>query len=245
MSTKIFAHRGASKYAPENTMAAFRLAELMQADGIETDVQLTKDQVPVIIHDESINRTTNKRGLVRKLTYEELCQADAGAWFSRDYAGEKIISLDVFLRWIKKTPMLLNLELKTNKYPYPGIEEIVLQRLWDHGMKDRTTISSFNADTIRRISDLDGDIDTGFLTSRRPRQLFSLLEEIGANALHPKYRLLNKKLIQECKQHHVPIRVYTVNQPVFILRALEANCDVIISDVPDRALELQKGYITS
>lgn len=245
MSTKIFAHRGASKYAPENTMAAFRLAELMQADGIETDVQLTKDQVPVIIHDETINRTTNKRGLVRNITYEELRQTDAGAWFSRDYAGEKIISLDVFLQWIKKTPMLLNLELKTNKFPYPGIEKIVLQCLTDHGMKDRTTISSFNTDTIRRISALDNEIDTGFLTSRRPRQLFSLMEEIGAKALHPKYRLLNKKLIQECLQHQVPIRVYTVNQPVYILRALEANCDVIISDVPDRALELQKGYITS
>ncbi|PAD36837.1 glycerophosphodiester phosphodiesterase [Terribacillus saccharophilus] len=245
MSTKIFAHRGASKYAPENTMAAFRLAELMQADGIETDVQLTKDQVPVIIHDETINRTTNKRGLVRNLTYEELRQTDAGAWFSRDYAGEKIISLDVFLQWIKKTPMLLNLELKTNKFPYPGIEKIVLQCLTYHGMKDRTTISSFNTDTILRFSALDNEIDTGFLTSRRPRQLFSLMEEIGAKALHPKYRLLNKKLIQDCLQHQVPIRVYTVNQPVYILRALEANCDVIISDVPDRALELQKGYITS
>ncbi|MFP7169474.1 glycerophosphodiester phosphodiesterase [Terribacillus sp. 7520-G] len=245
MSTKIFAHRGASKYAPENTMAAFRLAELMQADGIETDVQLTKDQVPVIIHDESINRTTNKRGLVRKLTYEELRQADAGAWFSRDYAGEKIMSLDDFLEWFKKTPMLLNLELKTNKYPYPGIEEIVLNRLTEHGMKERTTISSFHADTIRRIAKLDPEMDTGFLTSRRPRQLFSLMDAIGAKALHPKYRLLNKKLIQDCLQHQVPIRVYTVNQPVYILRALEADCDVIISDVPDRALELQKGYNTS
>ncbi|MFP7493721.1 glycerophosphodiester phosphodiesterase [Terribacillus saccharophilus] len=245
MSTKIFAHRGASKYAPENTMAAFRLAELMQADGIETDVQLTKDQVPVIIHDESINRTTNKRGLVRNLTYDELRQADAGAWFSRDYAGEQIISLDDFLKWIKPTSMLLNLELKTNKYPYQGIERIVLDLLDLHAMKDRTMISSFNADTIRRIADLDPIIDTGFLTSRRPRQLFALMEDMGAKALHPKFRLLNKKLIQECLQHNVPIRVYTVNQPVYILRALEAGCDVIISDVPDRALELKKGYITS
>jgi glycerophosphoryl diester phosphodiesterase len=245
MSTKIFAHRGASNYAPENTMAAFQMAERMQADGIETDVQLTKDHVPVLIHDESINRTTNKRGLVRKLTYEQLQQLDAGGWFHRDYAGESIISLDYFLSWIKQTSLLLNIELKTNKFPYPGIEEIVLQRLQEYQMTDRTTISSFNPDSIRRTAALDPAIDTGFLTSKRPRQLFSLMEEIGANALHPKFRLLNKKLLDECQQRDIPIRVYTVNQPVYILKALEAACDTIISDVPDRALDLRKSYITS
>ncbi|SNZ10507.1 glycerophosphoryl diester phosphodiesterase [Terribacillus aidingensis] len=245
MSTKIFAHRGASNYAPENTMAAFQMAERMQADGIETDVQLTKDQVPVLIHDESINRTTNKRGLVRNLTYEQLQQLDAGSWFHRDYAGESIISLDYFLSWIKQTSLLLNVELKTNKFPYPGIEEIVLQRLQEHHMTDRTTISSFNPDSIRRTAVLDSAIDTGFLTSKRPKQLFSLMEEIGAKAMHPKFRLLNKKLLVECQQRNIPIRVYTVNQPVYILKALEAACDTIISDVPDRALDLRKSYITS
>ncbi|QXE00342.1 glycerophosphodiester phosphodiesterase [Terribacillus sp. DMT04] len=245
MSTKIFAHRGASNYAPENTMAAFQMAERMQADGIETDVQLTKDQVPVLIHDESINRTTNKRGLVRNFTYEQLQQVDAGSWFHRDYAGEKIISLDYFLSWIKQTSLLLNVELKTNKFPYPGIEEIVIQRLQEHQMTDRTTISSFNPDSIRRTAALCSAIDTGFLTSKRPKHLFSLMEEIGAKALHPKFRLLNKKLLDECQQRNIPIRVYTVNQPVYILKALEAACDTIISDVPDRALDLRKSYITS
>lgn len=95
--TQIIAHRGASKFAPENTLAAFKLAEKMGADGIELDIHLTKDQIPVIIHDEDIKRTTNGRGFVQKYTYKELQQFDAGSWFSERFSDERILSLEEFL----------------------------------------------------------------------------------------------------------------------------------------------------
>ena len=109
METKIYAHRGASKYAPENTMPAFQLALDMNADGIETDVQLTKDGVPILIHDEKLKRTTTGSGYVKDYTLEELQQLDAGSWFDATFTGTKLITLEQLLQWIKPTYLLLNL----------------------------------------------------------------------------------------------------------------------------------------
>src|SRR5690625_7581403 len=112
MSNAIFAHRGASKYAPENTMAAFKFAYELGAEGIETDVQLTKDNIPVLIHDERVKRTTNGTGYIKDLTWNQVKQLDAGSWFSKKFTGAGIISLDEFLQWIQFKPLYLNIELK-------------------------------------------------------------------------------------------------------------------------------------
>src|SRR5687767_9211054 len=98
--TYIFAHRGSSKDCPENTMAAFKKAYQDGADGIELDVQLSKDGIPVIIHDEKLDRTTNKKGNVFSYAYNELTKADAGSWFSKTFAGEPVPSLQELLEWI-------------------------------------------------------------------------------------------------------------------------------------------------
>lgn len=113
--TKIIAHRGSSALAPENTMAAFELAYEQGAEGIETDVHLTKDNIPVLIHDENVKRTTNSTGYIKDYTFDQLKQFDAGSWFSVKYAGSTIISLEEFLNWFQDKALCLNIELKNRR----------------------------------------------------------------------------------------------------------------------------------
>src|SRR5690554_1471739 len=112
---EIIAHRGDMQHAPENTMAVFRSAYNYKVDGIELDVQFTKDGVPVVIHDDKIDRTTNGRGYVRLFTYEELQQFDAGSWFHKRFCGERIPSLFDVLIWAKEFNMTVLIELKKQK----------------------------------------------------------------------------------------------------------------------------------
>src|SRR5690625_1608942 len=144
MSNAIFAHRGASKYAPENTMAAFKFAYELGAEGIETDVQLTKDNIPVLIHDERVKRTTNGTGYIKDLTWSQVKQLDAGSWFSKKFTGTGIISLDEFLQWIQFKPLYLNIELKNNRIAYKHIESIVFERIAHYKLIEITILINFN-----------------------------------------------------------------------------------------------------
>ncbi len=129
MATNIFAHRGASGYAPENTMAAFQLAYWQGADGIETDVHLTKDNIPVLMHDERVNRTTDGSGFIQGYTLHQLKQLDTGSWFSPKFTGSRVVTLDEFLVWIRDKALYLNIELKNNKIDYKNLETIVYDKI--------------------------------------------------------------------------------------------------------------------
>lgn len=113
--TSIIAHRGASNYAPENSFPAFELAYEMKADGIETDVQLTKDNIPVLFHDEGLQRIFGVKGWITQFTLDELKQLDMGKSFHTEFAGTRIVTLEEFLIWIKDKPLILHLELKIIK----------------------------------------------------------------------------------------------------------------------------------
>src|SRR5699024_9996871 len=115
MFTKVFAHRGASGHAPENTMPAFHLAYQMVADGIETEVHLTKDKIPVLFHDEQVKRTTNGRGFIKDMTVKHLKTLDPGSWFSTRFSGTTITTLEEFLSWVKNKPLRINIELKKSE----------------------------------------------------------------------------------------------------------------------------------
>lgn len=237
--TKIIAHRGASKSAPENTMPAFQLAYELGADGIETDVQLTKDKIPVLIHDEGLKRTTNGYGYVKDYTYSELKQLDAGSWFSASYAGTTLLSLEEFLIWAKDKPLYLNIELKNNKIDYKNLEKIVYKMLKDFQLLNRTTLSTFNPKSIKRIKKIDKNMDTAFLTSKRRKDLVGYAQGLGADAIHIKYRLLSRKLVDRCKEEEMAIRVYTINKTLHIKRCFNLECDGIFTDVPGKALNIR------
>lgn len=239
MNPLIIAHRGASKYAPENTMPAFELAYEMKADGIETDVQLTKDGIPILIHDEDLRRTTNGYGLVGDYNLVELRTLDAGKFFSNAYTGTKLITLDEFLDWAKDKSLCLNLELKNNKIAYKNIEEKVLDTVSKFSVKERTTLSSFNVASVKRLRELDKEIDVALLRSRRHDNLVPYAQELGASSLHVNKRLLNKELLQLCNKQNMPVRVFTVNRSMQLWKYTRKRIAGIITDVPDRAIRLR------
>ncbi|KKE80690.1 MULTISPECIES: glycerophosphodiester phosphodiesterase [Bacillaceae] len=234
--TNIYAHRGASKYAPENTLPAFELAYEMKADGIETDVQLTKDEIPILIHDENVKRTTNGIGFVKDFTFAEIQELDAGSWFSKKYTGTPIMSLEEFLNWIKFKPLYLNIELKNNKIDYEYIESIVFEMVQEHQLLDRTTISTFNSESIKRMREINQMVEVAYLTSKQNNKLVTYAKDLGANAIHVNYRLLNDRLMNECLRNDMKIRVYTINRYPSMKQCFHLGCNGIFTDVPDKAL---------
>ncbi|ARI79174.1 glycerophosphodiester phosphodiesterase [Halobacillus mangrovi] len=220
-------------------MNAFELAAAAGADGIETDVQLTKDQIPVLIHDENLRRTTNGTGFVQDYTYSELRLLDAGSWFNPKFSDSSIVSLDEFLLWFRDQPMFLNAELKTNVIEYKDIEAIVYESLKSRGVLDRTVISSFNSNSITRLKEINPSIKTAFLTSTKIRNLPVYAKSIGADALHVKHRLLDKKLVKKCRKERLDLRIYTVNRLSMMKKCFKLEIDGLITDVPHQAMEFR------
>lgn len=241
MVTKIFAHRGASQLAPENTMPAFKLAYELGAEGMETDVHLTKDLVPVLIHDEHLKRTTNGIGFIKDYTFNELTTLDAGSWFSDEFAGISIISLDHFLQWSKSKPFYLNIELKNNKIDYLHLERIVYEMIDHYHLQDRTILSTFNLNSVKRMKKFT-NLEVALLASRRNKKLISIAKELGANALHIKYHLLTSKFMKQAKQENITVRVYTVNKRIKMMKCFLRQCDGIFTDIPDQGLKYRKLF---
>lgn len=225
-------------------MPAFKLAAELGAEGIETDVQLTKDDVPVLIHDERLKRTTNAKGFVNDLTFSELKQLDAGSWFSTKFQGTRIPSLEEFLQWIKPKSLYLNMELKNTKIFYKNLEAIVYDMVSNFQLLHRTTFSTFNPLSVTRLREQSGDIDIALLTSKQFRNLIRDTKLMGANALHVKYRLLRPSLVKACRQADMALRIYTVNHPVRMRRYFALQPDGMITDVPDLAFYQRKQFFS-
>ncbi len=242
LKTKIIAHRGASKYAPENTMPAFELAYEMKADGIETDVQMTRDGVPVLIHDETLQRTTNGHGFVKDMDWKDLEYLDAGNYFSPKFADTRLPTLEQFLAWASDKALYINLELKNDKVDYKDLEVKVLDLLRKFEMKNRTTISSFNPESVKRMRKLDANLDVALLRSRKHPDLAQYAKDLGASSLHVKHTLLNRSLIEACGNLNLPVRIYTVNSTLLIRKGLRYNCAGIITDVPDKAIFIRNTF---
>ncbi|WP_327084777.1 glycerophosphodiester phosphodiesterase [Thalassobacillus devorans] len=238
----IYAHRGASKLAPENTMPAFELAYHAGADGIETDVQLTKDGIPILIHDENVRRTTNGTGFVQDYTYKELKKLDAGSWFSSKFSDTPIVTLDEFLDWVQDKSMFLNIELKNNVIPYKHLEQTVYDHLKKYQLLEQTVISSFNASSMERMKDIDPNISTALLSSKKIPELPGHLKRIGVTGFHTKYRLLNSNLAKTCRKHNLALRIYTVNRPTQMKKCFKLKCDGVFTDVPHLAMEYRELY---
>ena len=239
----IIAHRGASDIAPENTLPAFRLAEQLGAESIETDVHLTKDDIPVLIHDARLERTTNGQGYVKDYTFAELKQLDAGAWFANQYKATQLMSLAQFLQWIKPKQLTINLELKNNEIHYKYLEEIVYEHIEQFNMEHRITISTFNPDSIQHMASFNKEVPLALLRSRRKQHLWTYAVELGANSLHINYRLLNKHLLQQCERHQLAVRVYTVNKFRQMMHCFNLQCHGIFTDVPGKALYHRKSFL--
>ncbi len=205
---KVFAHRGLSSLYPENTLLAFSKAMEYGIDGIETDVQMTKDGELVIIHDERIDRTTNGTGHVKDYTLSELKKFNANN--KMDFEVE-IPTLDEFLALVEGTDLTINLELKTSIFEYPGIEEKTLELIRKHNLEKNIIISSFNHQSLVRMKKLDKYIKCGVLTSDVLIDPEKYVKNNGFEALHPLFVYCTKERVELAHSLGIAMNVWTVD----------------------------------
>ena len=238
----IYAHRGARDYAPENTMAAFQKALALKTDGIELDVQATKDGEIVICHDHNIDRTSNGTGWIRDLTLSELKKLDFGSWFSSDFATEPLLTFREFFTWYVKTPLLLNIEIKNGPVIYDNIEKKLIKIMKaivppNFDLYQHIIISSFYHPSLRKIKELEPRFKTGVLFSCRPVDVLSLIKQTDADYLHPHWHYLDPDWIKKAREAGIGVNSYTINTPEEFNFTNALDITGIFSDYPDRWLK--------
>ena len=237
-NTKLWAHRGASGYAPENTLEAFKLAIDMGADGIELDVQLSKDEELVVIHDEEIDRTSNGKGFVKDYTLKELKKFNFNNSNS-NYDNAKIPTLREVFELFKSTEMIINVELKTGVFFYEGIEEKVLSLAKEMKMEKRIIYSSFNHYSVVKVKELDENAKIGLLYCDGWIDVVGYAKKLQVDALHPlNCNLKYDNLIKRCKEENIKLHVWTVNDEKEMEYLCKNNIDAIITNYPDKAREI-------
>ncbi|WP_285768863.1 glycerophosphodiester phosphodiesterase [Peribacillus sp. SI8-4] len=239
--TLIFAHRGSAGTHPENTMSAFNEAARVGAEGIETDVQLSKDGAVVIIHDEKLDRTTNASGYVKDRTLQELKTFHASFGFKGKWGKEKIPTLEELLIWLNRNQMWCNIELKNTFFLYPGLEEKVIQLVRAYKMEERIIISSFNHYSLVNCHQLAPEVQTAPLYRDGLYMPWVYAKAIGASAIHPSIRAAPDIIIQACLRMGMPVRPYTINKTDEMKRLFELGCSAIITDYPKEAIRVRKG----
>jgi len=233
------AHRGASSLAPENTLAAFIKAADLGADGLELDVQLSKDGKLVVIHDEQLDRTTNGKGLVKDYTLAELKELDAGSWFSPQFSGQRILTLEeVFAEF---QGMHINIEIKSGVILYPGIEKAVLDLVQEWKAEDRVLISSFNHYSLAECQKLNPEIRTGILYMAGLYQPWEYAKKLGCYSIHPLFYGVKPEIIQGCKEHKLAIYAWTVDDSQHMSTLLKGGVEAIITNRPQDLRDVMTG----
>lgn len=235
MRPLIFAHRGASARHPENTLAAFRAAIQLGADGIELDAQLTRDQEVVVFHDPSLERTTNGTGLVREHTFAELSLLSAGSWMHPRFASCRIPHLREVLTLVKPTRLQVIVELKNFLVPQPDLEARVIQLLRMHDMEHRTIISSFNFNSLLQVKKLAPAVRTALLYFGHLREPWELARQYQTDQLHVPKEEITPALIKQSHRHGLEVMGWTVNRPETMLHFGKLGIDGIITNYPLRA----------
>ena len=239
--TKIFAHRGSKGTHPENTLASFKEAVHVGSDGIELDVHLTKDGQLVVIHDETVDRTTNGTGEIRNLTLAKIKDLDAGSWYNATFAGEKIPTLEEVLLLLKELGFngQLNIELKTDIIQYEGLVEKCLALQGTQTCPFAIVYSSFNPYTLVELKKIKPSQEIGLLfeSVEWANKGDAMLEK---ESYHPDLKLLDWTL--DWNKNQLPLRVWTVNEDKDINRCFELQIEAIFTDYPEKALQLKENY---
>ena len=225
------AHRGASSFAPENTLAAFQKGIDLGADFLECDVHMSKDGELIIIHDETVNRTTNGSGLVRDFTLEELKQLDAGTRFHQDFAGESLITLNELLeQFYGKVGILI--ELKNPSFNI-GIEEKVVELLEQYADLQSIVVQSFDVNSMKRIHELNSDVQIAVLMKTSILPISSkYLDELTSFATFINFNIatVNKRVVEQIHQRGGKVLVWSKKDQRLIQKAIRYGVDGIITD---------------
>lgn len=245
VSTVTTAHRGASAYAPENTLAAFQVGIDQHATWIESDVQLTKDGEPVLIHDTTLSRTTNVEEVfpdrapwnVRDFTLAEIRQLDAGSWFGPEFAGEKVPTLAEMVEQVRSSRSGIIMELKSPEL-YPGVEQKVIDVFESFpgyvtsGLASkRLSVQSFNWESMKTYSELAPETPVGLLGAPAVADLPAYAE--WAEQINPSAAQVTEAYVDAVHEAGMDVNVWTVNDTATMTRLLDWDVDGIITNYPD------------
>lgn len=228
----VIGHRGAAAYAPENTIESIQTAAEMGAKWIEVDVKLTKDSVPIIFHDDDLDRTTNGHGPVAAMNFDDIRDLEAGGWFSEGFAGVKIPTLEEVIDVVLQRNLGINLEIK----PCPGreIETAeamldVLSQIWDE--PDRLLISSFSHVSLETAMDMAPEWPRGLLLeTEAPDNWAELADYLQASTINIDGRTASREFIEEVMELQKPILAYTINDPNLARRLRAWGVDSFFTD---------------
>jgi glycerophosphoryl diester phosphodiesterase len=240
-------HRGASGHAPENTLVAFRKAKELGATWIEFDVQLSADGIPIILHDDTLARTTNLGQQLRPtaLTLSQLKDLDAGSWFSAEFAGEKIPTLEeVFAEFGEK--LGLNIEIKSTPgfEGDNGIEQKIADLVRQYKLEDSALISSFDAGRLASLNRYDPGLRLAFIYEGRPDLYPADFDPIvtaksfNSVALHPPFRIVDQSLVERTHANGLNLNAWTVNEIPDMERMVALGLDTITTNYPDRLVKV-------
>lgn len=235
LKERLIAHRGASAYAPENTLTAFKKAVAMGLRSIEFDVMLSKDGEPFIFHDETLERTTNGQGEFGHVASDYVRTLDAGSWFSKVFIGEPVPPLNTVLTWLAQNEIHANLEIK----PFPGCTQETtlatlqsIHRCWPHH-DERLLISSFDIDALRLCRQFEPEMRLGLLLDKWQEDSLLCAKDLNCVSIH-----LNRKIATQARVTHLKnlgflVYAYTVNRKREALRLLSWGVDALFTNYPD------------
>ncbi len=236
MGTKVFAHRGASGYAPENTLEAFQLAVEQGADGVELDVHLSRDHQLIVTHDERIDRVSDGSGLVCSMTLKDIKKQ----LFNKphpEYTQARAPTLEEVIDLLSPTGLRINIELKNSRIPYEGLEEKCIQLVEKTGMGDRVIYSSFNHYSLQLIKQINPKAVCGLLYDCCFIRPADYLKTAGLDAMHPHYSdlLINPEAYRRVQDQGGLVHVWTVNDDRDMRKVVDQGADILITNYPDRA----------
>lgn len=232
---KVVAHRGNSSVAPQNTLAALEAAWRAQADAIEVDVHLTADRQVVVIHDDTVDATTDGTGAVSGLTLDQVRELDAGAWFSSAFAGQPVPTFTELLAFVECRDLGLLLEVK-GAWTVADVR-LVTEPLRAAGLTERVVAQSFEASTVAALRDAAPGLRRALLLEERPPDgVDALADELGAVAVNPDGSLLLSDPGFVARQHAAgrAVAVWTLDEPRMWATAAELGVDAVITNRPDR-----------
>ena len=241
--TMVQAHRGASAYAPENTLPAFQLAVDMGADGIECDIHLSRDGHFIVCHDHTVDRTSNGSGRICDKTLAEIKKLDFGAKFGAKFAGTTAPTLEEMLD-VVKVMRVINIEIKRFEHEM-GLDaslNLFYSILECYGIIAKTIVSSFDKLALRRLKELHRDVYTCLLYDKM-KSPAQTAKDLGCSAIHPEFGHLAKRTVNNAHDKGLKVNCWTPNEAGEFKRMIAMGCDGIITNRPDVALNVRDGKI--
>lgn len=227
----VIAHRGGRKWAPENTLAAFRRSIDAHVDGVELDIHKCKTGELIVIHDETVDRTTNGKGYVKDKTLAELKALDAGSWYSRQFKDERLPLLSEVLDLVDGKA-IVNVEIKNATVKYPGIDDALVALLSHYKYPEKIIVISFDHAILQSFHKKAPQYKIGFLDSAIPADIAGYAANIGATGWNPEYDVAREDVVKAAQEAGLEVCPWTVNKPEDWAQLDKIHVDGIITDDP-------------